>query len=96
MLLAPIVLFVYNRPDHTRRTLEALSHNVLADQSHLFIFSDGPKDNASNEQLEHIRQTRAVIREKQWCGRVDIIEADKNKGLAQSIIDGVTRIVNEF
>ena len=96
MQLAPIVLFVYNRPDHTRRTLEALSQNVLADQSHLFIFSDGPKENVSNEQLERIRQTRAVIREKQWCGKVDIIEADKNKGLAQSIIDGVTKIVNEF
>ncbi|MBR6199760.1 MAG: hypothetical protein IKQ61_05800 [Spirochaetales bacterium] len=96
MAFAPIALFVYNRPDHTRRTLEALSQNELADQSHLFIFADGPKQNVSEDQLDRIRQTRAVIREKQWCGKVDIIEADKNKGLAQSIIDGVTKIVNEF
>jgi len=40
MSLAPIILFAYNRPDHTRRTLEALSANLLADQSELFIFAD--------------------------------------------------------
>ena len=51
MALAPIALFVYNRPDHTRRTLEALSRNELADQSHLFIFADGPKQNVSEDEI---------------------------------------------
>ena len=43
MEYAPIVLFVYNRPDHTKQTLEALSKNCLANKSRLFIYSDGPK-----------------------------------------------------
>ena len=41
--LAPVVLFTYNRPDHTKRTIEALAANELADQTELFVFSDAPK-----------------------------------------------------
>lgn len=95
-MYAPIVLFVYNRPYHTRRTLEALSKNELAMQSDLFIFADGAKENASSEQLLQIEETRKVIREKQWCKNVEIIESPKNKGLADSIIEGVTKIINQY
>jgi len=42
--LAPIVLFVYNRPDHTRQTVEALQKNELAKESELFIYSDAAKN----------------------------------------------------
>ena len=62
MKYAPIVLFVYNRPYHTRRTLEALSRNELATQSDLFIFADGAKENATSEQLHQIEETRKVIK----------------------------------
>lgn len=96
MSYAPIVLFVYNRPDHTRQTLEALSANALASQSDLYVFADGPKENSTLETLKKIRQTREIARSKQWCKTVNIIESDKNKGLAASIISGVTEIVNKY
>ncbi len=96
MTTAPIVLFVYNRPDHTKQTLEALSANTLASESDLIIFADGPKENATQEQIEKIRQTREVVKSKQWCKSVEIRESDINKGLAASIIGGVTEIVNKF
>lgn len=96
MELSPIVLFVYNRPWHTSKTLEALMANDLADQSILYIYADGPKPNASNEELERIEEVRSVIREKQWCKDVIIAEMQTNKGLANSIIDGVTEIVNKY
>ena len=44
MTYAPIVLFVYNRPDHTRRTVEGLLGNAEAKESLLYIFADGPKE----------------------------------------------------
>jgi len=47
--LAPIVLFVYNRPAETRLTLEALHKNVLADQSILYVFADGIRENATEK-----------------------------------------------
>lgn len=94
--LAPIILFIYNRPDHTLHTLEALAANTLASESDLFIFADGPKENASPEMLDKICQTREVARSKKWCKNVTVIESEKNKGLAASIISGVTEIVNKY
>jgi len=95
-MLAPIVLFVYNRPWHTCQTLEALAANYLADQSKLFIFSDGIKENASIEEIQKIEKVRKLIKEKKWCKDVEIIESETNKGLAYSITDGVTKIINDF
>jgi len=95
-MFAPIVVFAYNRPWHLKQTLEALSHNELAEQSELFIFCDGPKKDANEEDMKMISEVREVAREQEWCGQVQVIEADSNKGLACSIVDGVTEIVNRF
>lgn len=92
--LAPIVLFVYNRPWHTEQTLNALKANDLADQSVLYIYADGPKKDATPEQLEKIKEVRKLIRKEKWCREVHIIESESNKGLADSIVAGVTEVVN--
>lgn len=96
MDLSPIIVFCYNRPWHVEQTLEALSKNIYADESVLYVFCDGQKDNASEEQIKKIKDTRIVVRKKQWCKEVHIIEAEKNKGLANSIIDGVTRVIEKY
>ena len=93
--LAPIILFCYNRPWHVEQTLEALSRNELADQSLLYIYCDGPKEGASEEMRQKIAEVRQVVRKRQWCNEVHIVEALKNKGLANSIIDGVTEVINK-
>jgi GT2 family glycosyltransferase len=93
---APIVLFVYNRPVHTKRTLKSLEENGLAKESELYIFSDGPKKGCTKDQLEKINTTRKVLREKKWCRKVHIIERKENIGLANSVIAGVSEIVNKF
>jgi len=94
--LAPIALFVYNRPECTLKTLEALQANHLSQQSELFVFCDGPKPNASADELSNIGQVREIALSKNWCGHVELIKSDYNKGLANSIIQGVTEIVNRF
>jgi len=91
--LAPIVLFVYCRPWHTRQTVEALRKNELASQSELFVFSDGPKDNKVGEKVNEVRN---YIRTIDGFKKITIIERDVNWGLANNIIDGVTKIVNEY
>ena len=94
--LAPIVLFVYNRPNHTLRTLQALQANRLANQSFLMVYADGPKPNAIPSDLLKIEQTRHIIAQEKWCKEIHIIESDYNKGLADSIVEGVTQVVNEY
>lgn len=96
MRYSPIILFVYNRPIHTQKTLEALSQNTLAQDSELFIFADGPKQNESLEQLEKINETRKIVHSKKWCKKNTIIESKVNKGLATSIISGVTDIIDKY
>ena len=96
MNLAPIVLFVYNRPKHTEQTLKALAENECAVDSVLYIYADGAKENASAEVLAAIKETRAVIRKQKWCKEIHIIESEKNKGLANSVIEGVTAVINKY
>lgn len=94
--MAPIVLFIYNRPLHTKKTLEALSRNTLAQESDLYIFADGPKINSTLEHLEKIRETREIAHSEKWCRSVTIYESEENRGLAESIVSGVTEIVNKY
>lgn len=94
--LAPIIVFCYNRPWHVEQTLEALSRNELADQSVLYIYCDGSKAEASVEQRQKIADVRQVVRKRQWCKEIHVVEAEQNKGLANSIIDGVTDVINKY
>ena len=96
MDLAPIVLFVYNRPWHTQQTLEALAQNILADQSELIVYADGPKVHATDAERSEIEKVRELILSCQWCKTVKLITSETNKGLAHSIIDGVTTTVNNY
>ena len=91
--LAPIVLFVYNRPWHTRQTVEALQKNELACASELFIYSDAPKNENATAKVNEVRE---YIKTIDGFKKVTIYEREKNWGLANSIIDGVTKIVNEY
>jgi FkbM family methyltransferase len=93
--LAPIILFVYNRPRHTLQTLNALMTNELAKESELYIYADGVKSTATLPQQEQIIETRKIIRQQQWCKTVTIIESDVNKGLTASIIRGVREVLEK-
>lgn len=90
---APIALFVYARPDHTRLTVEALKRNAEAVESDLFIYSDSAK---GPETAEGVKKVRDYIRTIRGFRSVSIDEREQNAGLATSIIEGVTRVVNEY
>lgn len=93
MSLAPITLFVYNRLDHTKKTIEALQKNELASDSDLIIFSDAAKNEAD---VDNVRILREYLKTVDGFKSVKIIERSKNFGLAESIINGVTEIVNQY
>lgn len=96
MTYSPIALFVYNRPTHTRQTVEALQKNALAIQSDLIIFSDAPRAEAQAEaEAEAVHDVRQYIHQIDGFKSVSIVEREENFGLAKSIIDGVTSVVNE-
>lgn len=84
---APILLFVYNRPEHLKRTVEALKKNVLASESELYIYSDAPR---TEEDNNNVAQVRKYIRTITGFRNIHITEREHNWGLAKSIIEGVS------
>jgi len=99
MTLAPIIVFAFNRPNHLRKTLTWLGQNKLANQSVLYIFCDGAKPNATEEQLAKIKAARQVAHDVAVVPtfkEVHIFEREENRGLGTSIITGVTEIINKY
>lgn len=93
MNFAPILLFVYNRLQHTQRCIESLLNNSLSKESELFIYSDAAKETTDRKKVEEVRQYIHTI---QGFKRITIIERNDNWGLARSIIDGVTTQINQY
>ena len=92
MTLSPVVVFVYNRPEHTQKTFEALARNLLAEDTVLYVFSDGPKSTLDEEKVESVR---AYIKKVAGFKRVHLRLEKDNLGLATSIINGVTQVIGE-
>jgi len=93
MQYAPIALFTYNRAAHTRQAVESLLQNEEARGSDLYIFSDGPK---TPKKAEGVRLNREYIHTVKGFKSVTIIEREKNWGLANSLIAGITELTGKF
>ena len=93
MVMAPILLFTYKRLAPLKKTVAALQRNELAQMSDLFIFSDGPKSKADAGQIEEIRSFLKTI---DGFKNIEITASPVNKGLATSIIDGVTKVFERY
>lgn len=93
MSLAPVVLFVFNRPGHTRRTIDSLKRNLLASSSELFVFSDGPR---GPEDESDVQAARASVEHVEGFKSVTIFQQAVNRGLAESVIEGVSDVIRQF
>ena len=92
MTLSPLILTVYNRPIHTKKTVEALLKNELASKSILYIYSDYLK---KEEHREDVKKVREYIHTIKGFKEIHITERKQNYGLAKSIIQGVTEVINK-
>jgi len=93
MDLAPITIFTYNRPWHTKKTIDALKDNHMAEKSDLIIFSDGPRSDDDKAYVESVRRYINVVT---GFKKVIIVEREKNIGLSGSIISGVTEVMKQY
>jgi hypothetical protein len=85
---APIALFIYKRPTHTRRMIEHLQRCAGFDESPVYVFADGPRH---PRDIPDIRETRSVARRLLGDHAV-FAERDANMGVDRSIISGVTEL----
>lgn len=104
MHYAPIALFTYNRPDKTQTVIESLLQNAEAKDSELFIFSDGAKNEKAvegvkaNREYLHSLKNSLISNNKENAAfkGISIIEREKNWGLANSLIAGITDVINKY
>ncbi len=90
--LAPVCLFVYKRLDLTKQVLSSLQKNTLALQSHLHIFSDAA---ATDEDKASVEEVRCFLVNITGFASVTLHLAEHNKGLASSIIAGVSEVLDK-
>lgn len=95
MKLAPIVLFAYDRPDHLMQTLDALSKNIYASDSILYVFVDGPKNNASVDVLLRIKNVQKIVQQIKGFARLEYHFSDQNIGCRDSIIQGISYVLKK-
>jgi glycosyltransferase involved in cell wall biosynthesis len=91
-VLAPIVVFTYNRPEHTLRTLNALLMNPLANESDIIIYSDSARTANQNKAVDEVRN---YLSELAGFRSIKVIHREKNFGLAESIIQGITEVLQQ-
>ena len=91
-VLAPIAVFTYNRPKHTLRTLNALLMNPLANESDIIIYSDSARTANHNKAVDEVRSYLSGLT---GFRSIKVIHRDKNFGLAESIIQGVTEVLQQ-
>jgi len=90
---APICLFVYKRLDTLERTVSSLKRNALSKNTDLYIFSDASKTPDSADAVARVRE---YIRYIKGFKSITIKCAVENKGLAGSIISGVTSVIGRY
>ncbi len=91
--LAPVALFVYKRPEHTARTLEALANNRLAEDTELFVFAEA----AANEyETKAVKQVAELFKVPLGFAKTTFLAKNSHAGLAASIIGAVTQLLNNY
>ncbi len=88
---APVCVFAFNRPDHTRRTLQALAASPLAAKTELTLFLDGPR---RDSDVPLVSTVAKIAEEQRGFSDISIVRRDQNAGLARSIEEGVTQMMD--
>jgi hypothetical protein len=94
--ITPIAIFVYNRPEILSLTLNALKNNVGIENHPLIFFCDGPKANSTKETIFNISQVHDIIDNIDWALSVTKISKKENRGLANSLVEGITTVLKDF
>ena len=90
---SPIALFTYNRVEHSKIAVKTLLDNPEAKNTDIYIYSDGPKNESD---VYKVSENRNFLRTVSGFRSVTLIEKEFNCGLSNSLINGITDIVNKY
>lgn len=90
---APVLLFVFSRPIHTRQTLKFLAANEVASESDLIVYADAARN---EKEVAAVSEVRQLVKSVQGFRSVTVVERQSNYGLARNIIDGVAEVCQKY
>ena len=93
---SPLLIFTFNRPEHTKRLFESLFKCELIEETDCIVFCDFPKNKKDYRKNEEVKTLLNTISEHNPFKSFEIILQKDNKGLASSIIYGVSFIINKY
>lgn len=76
--------------------LRSLINNQHFEESEVFVFADGPKENATEADIAKIREVRKLFEQFSNKTNVKLRFSEKNRGLTTSIVSGITEIINRY
>ncbi|WP_324024136.1 glycosyltransferase [Maribacter sp. BPC-D8] len=88
--ISPVLLFSYNRLNELKATVNNLKSAKLANETILYLFSDGPRSFKDSESVEQVRD---FLKSIDGFKKVIYKFSESNKGLASSILDGVSEVL---
>ena len=94
-MYAPIILFAFNRLEPLKACVASLLNNSEAAETDLIVFVDGPRENKEHE-AEKVEAVRQFVSNIVGFRKVEKHFSEVNKGLANSIIGGVTEVINKY
>lgn len=90
MLVTPVLFIAFNRPEHTRRTIDALrvQHPPL-----VYVFQDGPRS-GNDGDLKNCPNVRKVIESDiDWPCELHTSFSEVNRGCRDAIIYAITEVL---
>ena len=91
---APIIVFAFNRTESICRLIESLLTNEEAPKSDVFVFVDGPRKNKNEKRA--VYKVQEYVKTITGFRSVQYFFSSQNKGLGNSIITGVGKIINKY
>jgi len=93
MTLSPVAIFTFNRPEHTLNLLQSIVNSKFSKKTKFYIFSDNYKKKGDKKK---VKQVRFILNSFKKKINISIIKYKKNKGLYNSVIYGVNKILKKF
>lgn len=90
---APVVIFCYDRPRELERMINTLKKNKEASETDVYVFCDGPKTPQNKQKNDEVRN---FLQSLKGFKSLNLSISEINKGLAPSIIAGVTEVLKIY
>jgi len=85
----PVVLIIYNRPQMTKKVLDAITD---VQPRTLFVIGDGPR---TPKEIPLCQAARSIVKEINWACDVQMNMADKNLGCRKRIVSGLNWVFSQ-